>query len=639
MMAKRPEERFQLAAEISRALQQWKSASQSKAVVVLPAVEQESGKAAAAAAKKPSSSPGKPRAPGARQSGETPAVKKSPSDAAETTTAKPAGGVRFQPRQWLAAGGWKIALVAGAALAGSLVVGATIMMLSGEKSKTTAATELNSPRDGNKKGVGRKPDPIAEWAERAQQEQKAPAPATKSEEPKSESPKTPPSKPSPSPPAALPAAKITPPQPKVAQAPPQKVEPKPQPQPPVQAAPVPPPQPPPAPPPAAKPVDVLAGLRPAALPAVAAGKSVSLGTVALPPAGSLGMNVLNGEGAGRDTPKFVLRQSGDPAGKESWIIAIASSGAEKDASAAADVARLWLEAKELKFGWLKSADAKADSLRNCGVLIAVGGASRFLPFSLPVEKAAQMVDLDKGTVKVNLKRSSLPDAAAIRLQVLGLDGGQFPAHQLKVEAAAAGRKPNKGAPEAASPDTTPIPAKGKADVLFLDPTLSNYGLRISFDVKGRAASVSVSVIHKAANVSTLAPATHKAAALSARPRAPHESPYVPFRHGEMIATKRQIKAAQAQWFNVAANSKDAKAKKAAQDQLILLDEQENQINAIYQAVKKASDLQFRIYTEVGGEGQTQKVDLFRIAPEGAQKPAAAEAAPSNLRRELVNLRP
>ena len=79
-------------------------------------------------------------------------------------------------------------------------------------------------------------------------------------------------------------------------------------------------------------------------------------------------------------------------------------------------------------------------LRNCGVLIAGGGETRFLPFSLPVEKAAQLVDLDKGTVKIDLKRSSLPDAAAIHLQIVGLDDKQFPEHELKVEAAAAGKK-------------------------------------------------------------------------------------------------------------------------------------------------------------------------------------------------------
>ena len=339
-------------------------------------------------------------------------------------------------------------------------------------------------------------------------------------------------------------------------------------------------------------------------------------------ADSLGMKVLN---PGGDAAKFVLRQSDDQGRKENWIIAAAPPEAEKDAPAV-DVARLWLDEKELKFQWLKSADAEADGLRNCGVLIAAGGAKRFLPFSLPVEKEAQLVDLDKGTVKIELKRSSLPDVAAMHLRIVGLDNTQFPQHKLKLEAPA-GRKPeraNKPAAEAANADATPIPAKGKADILFTEPNLAAYGLRVSFNVKGRMASVSVSVIHKAS---------------PGRARASHESSYVPFRHGELITIRRSIKAEQAQYGNIAFNARDGNAKKAAQDQLKALDEKVDKINALEQAMKRASNLQFHIYTEVGGDGETQQVDLFRIAPEEPRGSAAADEAASNLRRVSANLRP
>ena len=249
-----------------------------------------------------------------------------------------------------------------------------------------------------------------------------------------------------------------------------------------------------------------------------------------------------------------------------------------------------------------------------------------------------MVDLDKGTVKVELKRSSLPDAAAMRLQVVGLDDGQFPQHQLKLEAAAAGRKPDRGQAGGGQPRHDADPREGKGRHSF--HSIRRCATTASaFPLTSRGASVSVSVIHKAANVSTLRRRpTRRRRCPPGLDRRTNRRMF-PSGTREMIARRRQIKAAQAQWSNVASNSKDAKAKKAVQDQLKALDEQENQINAIYQAVKKASDLQFRIYTEVGGEGRDAEGGPVPDRSGRARRPAAAGEAPSNLRRDLANLRP
>ena len=658
MMAKRPDDRFQSAAEVDRALQQWKSTSQSKAVVLLSAVEQEEGDAAptVAAARKTPSSPGKGGTRGARESGATPVVKKSPSAASEWETA--AGGVRRRPAQHSGASGLTIAVVVGVVLAGVAAVGGAIVWLSQEKSKPAATAEKDSSRESKPKGPVHKPDPFEDVMNEKRHEQDAPA-----SRPKSETANSPQPKPVPLAQAPPPGAPVNPspsrvapgPAPTAQPEPRPNPQPQPQPQPPAQTQPQPQPVQPQALPPApllpevpasvsnardpwkeesqaaqagkpavARPVGPLAGLRPAALPAVDDVEPVSLGKVSAEAADSLGVKMLN---AGGDAPKFVLRRNDDSGGKEGWIIAAASPGAEKDASAAVDVARLWLDERELKFQWLKSADDKADCLRNCGVLIAAGGVKRFLPFLLPVEKTAQLVDLDRGTVTVKFepKRSSLPDAAAMHLRVVGLDGSQFPQHQLKLEAAA-GKKPEQSdgdKPEAAT-DATPIPVKGKADILFTEANLSAYGLRISFDVKGRAAVVSVSVIHKAS---------------SGRDRSSHESAYVPFKPREAVAARKKVKIEQAEYSDLAFNARDPKTKKAAQDQLKAADEKLDQINALDQAMKRASNLQFRVCTEVSGDGETQQVDLFRIAPEEPQGSAAADEAASNLRRLCANLRP
>ena len=108
----------------------------------------------------------------------------------------------------------------------------------------------------------------------------------------------------------------------------------------------------------------------------------------------------------------------------------------------------------------------------------------------------------------------------------------------------------------------------------------------------------------------------------------------------MIVTKGQLKAAQrSAAISSSATSRTTRRSRRRRCNSRLIDDQIDEMNALYQAVKKASDIRFRIYTEVGGEGETRQVDLFRIVPEGSRWPAAAGEAPSNLCRALANFRP
>ena len=85
--------------------------------------------------------------------------------------------------------------------------------------------------------------------------------------------------------------------------------------------------------------------------------------------------------------------------------------------------------------------ARADYLRNDGLLATVGGETRFLPLSIPrTDPSPLAVDLNKAIMKTELKNKFLPDAASLRLQLVGLDDKAFPKYEFKMGDSSGTRK-------------------------------------------------------------------------------------------------------------------------------------------------------------------------------------------------------
>ena len=121
----------------------------------------------------------------------------------------------------------------------------------------------------------------------------------------------------------------------------------------------------------------------------ASGAPVSFGAVHLAAGDALGLKLLSSDHGSTVIPKFALRQKAEAGRKENWLVAAAPPGSADDVAAGVDVARIWLEEGGLKFQWLKAAaDARADYLRACGLLLAVGGDSRFLPLNVAHEETS-----------------------------------------------------------------------------------------------------------------------------------------------------------------------------------------------------------------------------------------------------------
>jgi serine/threonine protein kinase len=633
MMAKKAEERFQSAEEISRVLQQWKPpAAQSQPVVLLKTADEEEVAAADGDFTSDSWWTSLSATP-ARDSGRMRAVKTAaataPLAAAATAVAvagKPAaqrsqGGVAAFCReklQWFNTPQRKIAALGGAGLVAAVAIGGVVLLAMGLGSSAPAPphqavevvkrppvektvpdidpSELKTANAPDAPRVKPKVEPAGPTPEKSPPPSLAPDKGPKNVPPPKTPATEPPAKPkkeepAKSAPAATAIAKVEPATP--AQKPPSKT------------------------PPAAKKENPLRDVKPTPLPAITDSASsgappASFGAVHLGPDDSLSVQLLNGEHAGRGTPKFSVQQKADGAQKANWIVSAATAGGADDSSPGVDVARIWLDQEALDFQWLKgAADARADCLCNCGLLLTIGAESRFVPLRIAEETPALAIDLDKGMAKKDWKINLLPDAAALQLQLLDTDKA-FPKHDVKVSEAAPahGRAAHGGrdAPAAAPPGNAPIPVKGKADILFTDGAMPTFGVRVLFEAKGRNA------------VTVTASALYNAALLGI----PHRGrdPYVPFKPRDATKLAGQLEVARATLKSAIDKIKDDKQKKAAQEKLKQADSLAAQLTAYREALQKNVLVQFRIYTEVGGEQESHQVDLLKTTAVAADTAAA-----------------
>ena len=458
MMAKQPADRYQSAAEVVHALQQWTPAeADSKAVLPLQASEEEEAAVSAETefASDPwwdsiSAAPVR-KSNSSRKSGSMKAVKAEPT--ATTASAAPAANGKTAGKKAAAANdapakagapaaGWlgtprrKLAALGGLGAIVAVAAGATVLLLPGATPKPQAAAPVAAaasvtapaPPVKEKKAAEVYPDiqvhPATEAADK-QGEPKAdhggakPSDANKTAKAdglaKADGTGQKPAAPAEVPKTPAPKA-VSPPVPPAA---------------PVVAAPT-------APAVPKKIEHPLQDLKAADLPSIESGgptgTPLSLGAVQLGNGDTLSLKLLNIERAGEKNPKFVLAQKEDAGRKANWVVAAEPTGASGNSSPT-DVARIWLEPDGLKFQWLKGAgdaNARAEYLRNCGLLAAVGSETRFLPLSVAKEMPELVADIDNRAMKTEFKSTSLPDSASLRLQLIGLDDKTFPKCEFKL---------------------------------------------------------------------------------------------------------------------------------------------------------------------------------------------------------------
>jgi serine/threonine protein kinase len=612
MMAKSPADRYQSAADISAALHEWKpSSSQSLEVVPLKADELEDDSIAPLDYSSdmlwstPSNSPARN---GARSSGEMRAIKTA-TPLVAAAAAAPAKPGLAQTLAWFNTPQRKIAGIVGLAAAAALAIGGVVLLALGLSSRPRDAEHAQAPIQRTvKKEREEYPDLPAVPVKAVEKDNgtKQPAPPQVNKPPvKPTTPTQPPKPPPVTPPKTTPSStasvKPQPSTPKPEPPKPKPEPPKPQPSNPQPAKPEPPKPPPvkPAPPKKEGPFRDLKSFELPTIPADATTgtETVSFGPVHLRAGDTLSVQVLNSERTGRATPKFTVQPDGDS--KEKWRVDAEAAGLADDSPTRLAVAAISLAQGSLNFRWLPdAAQVRAGLLRNCGMLIAAGKDKCFLPLCAAQERPPLRLDIDKGVTKIELKSDLLPEPAALQLQVTGLDK-PFPAHDVKISEPPSSRGKD-GAAKHTDPSTFTISARGKADILFTDPKLSPFGLRIAFDVKGHLATVNVSAIHKTP------------AAVRSR------DPYKPFVAHEATKIAGELKNLPARWRTAVDAAKTPADRKGAQEGLKQAERDLRQFTAFEEALQKNAALQFRIFTEVGpAQDASYQVDLFRVGAAAA----------------------
>jgi serine/threonine protein kinase/outer membrane biosynthesis protein TonB len=116
---------------------------------------------------------------------------------------------------------------------------------------------------------------------------------------------------------------------------------------------------------------------------------------------------------------FVLARTETDTAKAAWSIDLSGSssgGQEK-------IARVWRQGENLRFQWNDEAPgASANYLRNCFLQVRVSGESRYLALTEPVQAEPIQLDLLRGQSNASVGIKSAPDNDMLRFKFTGVEG-------------------------------------------------------------------------------------------------------------------------------------------------------------------------------------------------------------------------
>jgi serine/threonine protein kinase len=156
-------------------------------------------------------------------------------------------------------------------------------------------------------------------------------------------------------------------------------------------------------------------------------KTVSLGTILLPPSVPLQLILFGGDQAVKGTDNICIQND-----SSIWRIYVESTQiANGDTPKQTDIAQLKFEEGKLLFNWVPGVTSiQADSLKNCGLLALVQGQQKFIQLCKPQLAEPLILDLDKGVAKLTLPFDALPNHENLRVQITERDS-IFPPNSLQ----------------------------------------------------------------------------------------------------------------------------------------------------------------------------------------------------------------
>ena len=586
MTAKKREDRYQTAAEVSQALAQWRPSATIKRAVALPRAEP-LDKSLDAGFLGIDFNQGVRRKPSAKSATgkEGVAAAAKPSAAAAMAVALANAGVRLKAiAAPLFATPKRIAAVAAAgALAVIALAALAVMIVVLSRGGRAEGIKSSSPRAAPTTKLPVKSDPA------------------KPVKPKTEPPKTEP--PKPEPPKTEPP-KTEPPKTEPPKTEPPKTEP-PKTEPPKTEEP--------------KKVEPLAELKETLdIPLIGeSGGPVSLGQIYLPPGTLPEIKLLGGKTAAKGGPQFGLKPSGDASNPGWFIQAIKGKAANESETNVA-----WITVnpqQELTFQWLEEAPDRADYLRNCGLLVSVAEKHRFVALRSPQPAKPLTLDFDRGKCEVSLPAKWLPDVAVLQLEVRAKEfEGKFPPHKFIMwDPTVRDSKLPKRKPGATKDEPPPEPkersdtaagtisAKEKLQILFTKNNTPDVGVWIALAVKKEAINVNLATLFELTTQNQNVGAWFPLSTLGLNNAL-----------STAAGRQRQLEAVVGRMRN------EDQRKPVLQKEVESLKKVPVQLKAletVYQPLHNVGKIHFRVFIPVGEPDQQNKITLF-------QTKTAAESA-------------
>jgi tRNA A-37 threonylcarbamoyl transferase component Bud32 len=210
-------------------------------------------------------------------------------------------------------------------------------------------------------------------------------------------------------------------------------------------------------------------------------KTASLGNVVLPPGAVLQLGLIGGIKAVKGTDTISM-QSMPGAAPPLWQISVeAAPKTDGDPPQMTEIAQLRLNGANLTFNWMPGATpAYAEALKKCGVLASVRGQQQFVQLCRPVVSKPLLLDFETNAAAANLHIDSLADVHDLFVQITEREG-PFPENSLQPS------------------DTLEVQSDDKNEIalVFSDPKFADFNLKITAEIgKSQKLDVKATAFYK-----------------------------------------------------------------------------------------------------------------------------------------------
>ncbi len=215
-------------------------------------------------------------------------------------------------------------------------------------------------------------------------------------------------------------------------------------------------------------------------------QGMSLGLVHLPSGAALALKLVGGDKVMKGIGSLVMEEDTSGGPPQNWHIYFESIPQDSSMNPVRrpEIAQLTFNENKLIFRWLPRVTPTyatyAEALKKCGILFMVEGDEQFMQLSRPQQANPLELDLETGVAEVNLQSKMLTEAHNVRVQILDREGA-FPRSEL-------------------DPGNILDPkSESKSETYLVFPDKKYFKVKISASLKARRLDIKASAIYDLPN--------------------------------------------------------------------------------------------------------------------------------------------